>query len=141
MARQLRVEFPGALSTLDVWVAGVPEFSALKNKANSGESGYHWFRSQAAGRKRAAFLCYRWTVEPLSQLSACFGLSHPVSSSNFTRRVKKRTAESKSDRDSISDIKWNLGLKTENPPDPGASPTMVWLLAILNPGTAGWTLS
>lgn len=55
MARQLRVEFPGALSTLDVWVAGVPEFSALKNKANSGESGYHWFRSQAAGRKRAAF--------------------------------------------------------------------------------------
>jgi putative transposase len=80
-----------------------------------GPEEYVEFRSQAAGREQAAFLCHRWTGEPLSRLSARFGLSHPDSSSNLIRRATKRMADSKSYRDSINDIEWNPGLKTENP--------------------------
>ncbi len=55
-------------------------------------------RSQAAGREIAAFLCRRWTGEPLSSLSARFGLAHPDSSSNLLRRATKRMSESKANR-------------------------------------------
>jgi putative transposase len=75
---------------------------------------YVGFRSVAAGREMAAFLCRRWTGESLSSLSQRLGLAHPDSSSNLVRRAKSRMEESKLFRQAIDDIEHNLGLKTEN---------------------------
>ncbi len=78
------------------------------------EQDYIGFRCAAAGREIAAYLCRRWTGEPLSQISKRFGLSHPDSSSNLIRRVKKRMDESKDYHQAIDEIEYKLGLKTEN---------------------------
>ena len=75
---------------------------------------YVGFRSAAAGREIAAFLCRRWTGESLSVLSQRFGLAHPDSSSNLIRRAKSRMEKSKQYRQAIDDIEYNLDVKTEN---------------------------
>jgi REP element-mobilizing transposase RayT len=77
-------------------------------------SEYVGFRSGAAGRDIAAFLCRRWTGESLAQLSERFGLSHPDSSSNLVRRAKSRSEQSRQYRQAIQDIEDNLDLNTEN---------------------------
>ena len=75
---------------------------------------YVGFRSLAAGREVAAFLCRRWTGETIASLSGRFGLAHPDSASNLVRRAKSRMGKSKPYRQAIDDIEYNLGLKTEN---------------------------
>jgi putative transposase len=75
---------------------------------------YVGFRSGAAGREMATFLCRRWTGESLSSLSQRLGLAHPDSSSNLVWRAKSRMEKSKQYRQAIDDIEHNLGLKTEN---------------------------
>ena len=78
------------------------------------EQDYIGFRCTAAGREIAAYLCRRWTGEPLSRISERFGLSHPDSSSKLIRRAKKRMEESKDYFQAIDEIEFNLGRKTEN---------------------------
>lgn len=75
---------------------------------------YNGFRSVATGRDLAAWLCLRWTGEPLRVLSTRFGLSHPDSASNLVRRAQERYDQSASFRQAVDDIEWNLGMKTEN---------------------------
>jgi putative transposase len=55
---------------------------------------YVGFRSAAAGREMAAWLCRRWTGVSLAELSRRFGLRHPDSSANLVRRAKQREADS-----------------------------------------------
>jgi putative transposase len=75
---------------------------------------YVGFRSLAAGREVAAFLCRRWTGETIASLSGRFGLAHPDSASNLVRRANSRMGNSKPYRQAIDDIEYNLDLKTEH---------------------------
>ena len=52
-------------------------------------------RSSAAGRDLAAYLAHRHTTATLRELSVWFGLSHPDSVSNLTRRAGKALANSR----------------------------------------------
>ena len=52
------------------------------------------FRSGAAGRDMAAYLCRRYTSATLRELSERFGLSHPDSASDLIRRGAKRIEQS-----------------------------------------------
>ncbi len=56
---------------------------------------YVGFRSGAAGRDMAAYLCRRYTSATLRELSERFGLSHPDSASDLIRRDAKRIEKSK----------------------------------------------
>jgi len=75
---------------------------------------YIGFRSGAAGREMAAYLCRQWTGVSLAKLSAVFGLEHPDSSSNLVRRAKRRAEESSEYQKTITLLESKLGLKTEN---------------------------
>ena len=55
---------------------------------------YVGFRSRAAGRDMAAYLCRRYTRATLRELSERFGLSHPDSASDLIRRGAKRLEQS-----------------------------------------------
>ncbi len=55
---------------------------------------YAAFRSSAAGRDMAAWLCRRWTGATLAELGPCFGLTGTDSVSNLVRRAEKRHQQS-----------------------------------------------
>ena len=55
---------------------------------------YVGFRSGAAGRDMAAFLCRRYTRAALRELSERIGLSHPDSASDLVLRGAKRLEQS-----------------------------------------------
>jgi putative transposase len=55
---------------------------------------YVGFRSNAAGRDMAAYLCRRYTRATLRELSERFGLSHSDSASDLIRRGAKRVEQS-----------------------------------------------
>lgn len=55
---------------------------------------YVGFRSGAAGRDMAAYLCRRYTRATLRELSERFGLSHPDSASDLIRRGAMRVEQS-----------------------------------------------
>jgi len=58
------------------------------------KSGLSSYRSGAAGREMAAYLCRQWIGVSLAKMSAVFRLEHSDSSSNLVRRVKRRAEES-----------------------------------------------
>ena len=70
-------------------------------------------RSTAAGRDLAAYLAHRRTTSTLRELATFFGLTHPDSMSNLTRRAGKSIAESATARKNIKQILAVLD-KTEN---------------------------
>ncbi len=57
-------------------------------------SQYAVFRSSAAGRDMAAWLCRRWTGATLAELGPSFGLTGTDSVSNLVRRAETRHKES-----------------------------------------------
>ena len=71
---------------------------------------YVGYRSGAAGREMAAYLCRQWTGVSLAKLSAALGLEHPDSSSNLVRRAEESLEYQKT----ITSLENKLGLKTEN---------------------------
>ena len=77
-------------------------------------SQYAAFRSQAAGRDMAAWLCRRWTGAALAGLGPSFGLTGTDSVSNLMRRAKKRHKQSASWRTTARKIEATLGLNTEH---------------------------
>ena len=77
-------------------------------------SQYAAFRSQAAGRDMAAWLCRRWTGATLTGLGLSFGLTGTDSVSNLVRRAEKRHKQSASWRTTAKQIEATLGLKTEH---------------------------
>lgn len=89
----------------------IAETAAYYDLAEQDSSG---LRCTAAGHEIAAYLCRRWTGEPLSRVSERFGLSHPDCSSNLIRRAKKRMGESTDYFQAIDEIEYHPGLKTEN---------------------------
>ncbi len=61
-------------------------------------------RSTTAARELAAYLAHRRTTSTLRELATFFGLTHPDSMSNLTRRADKWIAESTTARKHISGI-------------------------------------
>jgi chromosomal replication initiation ATPase DnaA len=77
-------------------------------------SQYAAFRSGAAGRDMAAWLCRRWTGASLGELGALFGLTGTDSVSNLVRRAEKRYKQSSSWRKTATAIEVTLHLNTEH---------------------------
>jgi hypothetical protein len=77
-------------------------------------SDYAGFRSQAAGRDMAAWLCRRWTGATLAELGPSFGLSGTDSVSNLVRRAEKRSRASPKWRRISKQIEASLQLNTEH---------------------------
>ncbi len=75
---------------------------------------YAKFRSIAAGRDMAAWLCRRWSGATLRELGPLFGLSGTDSVSNPVRRAEKRYKESRKWRCRVEEIETKLGLNTEH---------------------------
>jgi hypothetical protein len=61
-------------------------------------------RSRAPGRDLAAYLAHRNTTATLRELSGMFGLSHPDSVSNLSRRAEQSLARSKTLRADLVNI-------------------------------------
>ena len=72
------------------------------------------FRSGAAGRDMAAYLCRRYTTASLRELSDRFGLSHPDSASDLVRRGAKRIEQSSEAVRQQAAIEKKLGLNPES---------------------------
>ena len=77
-------------------------------------SDYTGFRSAAAGRDMAAWLCRRWTGATLAELGPTFGLAGTDSVSNLVRRAEKRYKESVPWQETATKIETALGLNTEH---------------------------
>ena len=77
-------------------------------------SDYSGFRSPAAGRDMAAWLCRRWTGSTLAELGPAFGLAGTDSVSNLVRRAEKRYQESATWQETAAKIETALGLNTDN---------------------------
>ena len=93
----------------------VEEILLATANAHQVEPGeYSAFRSRAAGRDMAAWLCRRWTGATLTELGPSFGLQGTDSVSNLVRRAQKRHDESTKWRRSAKQIETNLGLNTEH---------------------------
>ncbi|MCH7726785.1 MAG: transposase [Planctomycetes bacterium] len=75
---------------------------------------YAGFRSSAAGRDMAAWLCRRWTGVTLAELGPAFGLDGTDSVSNLVRRAEKRSKESATWQQTARKIETALGLNTEH---------------------------
>jgi putative transposase len=75
---------------------------------------YVGFRSGAAGRDLAAYLCRRYTRATLRELSERFGLSHPDSASDLVRRGAKQAKQSQKAKHHQKEIESKLGLNPES---------------------------
>ena len=78
------------------------------------QAEYAMFRSSAAGRDMAAWLCRRWSGATLTELGSWFGLEGTDSVSNLARRADKRYNESSKWRRQAKQIENELGLNTEH---------------------------
>jgi len=77
-------------------------------------SEYAQFRSTAAGRDMAAWLCRRWSGATLRELGPWFGLAGTDSVSNLVRRAEARYKELSKWRRQVTQIETELGLNTEH---------------------------
>ncbi|WP_153556762.1 hypothetical protein [Roseimaritima sediminicola] len=75
---------------------------------------YAVFRSTAAGRDMAAWLCRRWSPATLRELGPRFGLPGVDSVSNLVRRAERRYQESRQWRHDAANIEQQLHLNTEH---------------------------
>jgi REP element-mobilizing transposase RayT len=87
--------------------------SATASAHGVAPSQYALFRSQAAGRDMAAWLCRQWTGATLAELGPCFGLEGTDSAANLVRRAEKRRRESSKWRQRAKQVEASLGLNTE----------------------------
>ena len=69
-------------------------FEATASQYEVSADEYVGFRSGAAGRDMAAYLCRRYTSATLRELSDRFRLNHPDSASDLIRRGAKRIEQS-----------------------------------------------
>ena len=93
----------------------VEEIVTATASAHGVESSeYAVFRSGAAGRDMAAWLCRRWTGATLTELGPSFGLSGTDSVSNLVRRAEKRHKASPKWRRISAQIEASLDLNTEH---------------------------
>ena len=86
---------------------------ATANAHGVDPSQYAAFRSQAAGRDMAAWLCRQWTGATLAELGPFFGLHGTDSVSNLVRRTETRQSESPKWRRIAKQVETELGMKTE----------------------------
>lgn len=78
------------------------------------DSDYATFRSRAAGRDMAAWLCRQWTGATLEKLGVAFGVNGIGSVSNLVRRAELRRKESRTWSIRQRKIEASLGLKTQH---------------------------
>ncbi len=94
---------------------GADEIIAAAAAYHGVESAdYAVFRSAAAGRDMAAWLCRRWSPATLRELGPRFGLSGVDSVSNLVRRAEQRHKESSRWRQDATNIERKLHLNTEH---------------------------
>jgi hypothetical protein len=72
------------------------------------------FRSAAAGRDIAAYLCRRYTTATLAELSEAFGLSHRDSSGDLAKRAKARIKTSSQTQQRLLQIERRLHINPES---------------------------
>ena len=95
-----------------VSVDSIFEATASQYAVNVDE--YVGFRSGAAGRDMAAYLCRRYTSATLRELSDRFGLNHPDSASDLIRRGAKRIEQSSAAVRQQAAIETKQGLNPES---------------------------
>jgi putative transposase len=78
------------------------------------KENYRGFRSAAAGRDVAAYLCRRYTTATLAELSEAFGLSHRDSSGDLAKRAKARIKISKQTQQRLRQIERRLCINPES---------------------------
>jgi len=88
--------------------------SATASQFSVSPDDYVGFRSSAAGRDLAAFLCRRYTRATLRELSARFGLSHPDSASDLIRRGAKQLEKSRAVARQMTAIEKKLKMNPES---------------------------
>ena len=94
---------------------GVQEILSVTASEHGVErSDYTGFRSPAAGRDMAAWLCRRWTGATLAELGPAFGLDGTDSVSNLVRRAEQHHKESATWQETATKIETDLGLNTEH---------------------------
>ncbi|WP_149752784.1 hypothetical protein [Rubripirellula obstinata] len=86
--------------------------TAIAHEADPSQ--YAQFRSQAAGRDMAAWLCRRWTGATLEELGNAFGLSGTGSVSNLVRRAERRRNASREWTHRQHEIEKPLTLNTQH---------------------------
>ncbi len=75
---------------------------------------YCKFRSLAAGREMAAWLCRHWSRATLEELGVYFGITGTGSVSNLVRRAQTRHDQSRAWRTTANRILNSLELKTQH---------------------------
>ena len=74
---------------------------------------YRQFRSKAAGREMAAWLCRRWSGVTLEELGGFFGISGTGSVSNLVRQAQTRYDQSRSWKAKATKVEHALKLNTQ----------------------------
>jgi len=93
----------------------VPEIlKAVASHHDVTAEDYARFRSVAAGRDMAAWLCRKWTGATLRELGKSFGLGGTDSVSNLVRRAEARYNESRKWKQTVTKIERDLNLNTEH---------------------------
>ena len=95
-------------------VSAVEIIEATASAHGVKSTEYARFRSTAAGRDMAAWLCRRWSGETLRDLGPRFGLEGTGSVSNLVRRAEARYNESPKWRRQAREIEVMLCLNTEH---------------------------
>ncbi|WP_040771223.1 hypothetical protein [Novipirellula maiorica] len=95
-------------------VSAVEIIEATASAHGVKSSEYAKFRSAAAGRDMAAWLCRRWSGATLRELGPRFGLEGTDSVSNLVRRAEARYNESSNWRRQAREIEVVLRLNTEH---------------------------
>jgi len=87
---------------------------ATANEHGVSALDYRQFRSKAAGREMAAWLCRRWSGATLEELGAFFGISGTGSVSNLVRQAQTRHDQSRSWRAKATKVEHALKLNTQH---------------------------
>jgi len=87
---------------------------ATANEHGVSAIDYRQFRSKAAGREMAAWLCRRWSGATLEELGAFFGISGTGSVSNLVRQAQTRHDQSRSWKAKATNVEHDLNLNTQH---------------------------
>jgi chromosomal replication initiation ATPase DnaA len=74
---------------------------------------YVGFRSHAAGRDIAAFLCRRYTTATLAELSDRFGLTHQDSASGLVKRGREAIEQDREVAKRVAAIERRLSVRPD----------------------------
>jgi REP element-mobilizing transposase RayT len=104
---QLRRELKKSTQTVDAVIAATAKEYKVKPQEYVG------FRSHAAGRDIAAFLCRRYTTATLAELSERFGLTHQDSASGLVKRGREAIEQDREVAKRVAAIERRLSVRPD----------------------------